>query len=343
MEPTWTDIGSAVGQIASAIISLVGFIFVYLQIRQTNENLRQSNHTAIYSINTELYKFFAENSTLRPFFHDGVMPTEKDMNKVLSVSELFADFFEFILVERDSLAPEIRQPWLNYMKKIFANSPGFRIFIHKNKDQYCEELLNLFANVAPSIPDQVATCEDVKTEKDFFEVDSIYQECFGKSSVPTDLQHSWWLKQPGGIIALKENQVTIGAVSFWDISKKCFELLMHGKIKEREISADDLTVENSGYLYISEAAIKDDYRNKKLSFLLLRKTILSIEEKFKQLKGKRNLQILALGFSSEGEIILRKLGFQKILDATQTADNQPLFHLKIESMESVLEIKKALL
>ncbi len=151
MENSWTDVGSAIGQIASAIISLVGFIFVYRQIKQTNDNLKQSNHTAIYSINTELYKFFAENSKLRPYFHDGATPTDEDINKVLSVSELLADFFEFILVEKNSLAPEIRQPWLNYMKKIYAQSPGFRQFIHINKDQYCDELLNLFANVAPSI------------------------------------------------------------------------------------------------------------------------------------------------------------------------------------------------
>jgi len=340
MQPDWTEIAQGVGSIASAIISLLGFVFVYRQIRQTNANLKQSNHTAIYSINTELYKFFAENSDLRPYFHDGKIPSDQDLNKVLSVSELLADFFEFILVEKDSLAPEIRQPWLNYMKKIFASSPGFRKFIHVSKDQYCEELLSLFANVAPSVPETEIVCRKLANESEFYKIDKIYQECFGDSSVPTEIQKSWWMKQPQGIIALETGNMIVGSVSFWDVSYDLFDKLKSGVAKERDIVAEDLPIRSSGYVYISEAAIKQEFRNKKFSFLLLRKVILEIEARF---KINKKMQILALGYSIEGEILLNKIGFTKILEADKTGDGQPLYLLKIDKNEEIMNIKKAIL
>lgn len=336
MEHDWTEIAQGVGSLASAIISLLGFYFLYRQISQTNENLRQSNHTAIYSINTEIYKFFAENSELRPYFHENKPLNESDKNKVLSISELLGDFFEFIIVEKDSLAPEIKQPWLNYMKKIYANSPGFRLFIHDNKEQYSEELLSVFANVAPTIPEIEIECRTLSNEIEFYELDTIYQNCFGTSSVPTDVQKSWWQSQKSGIFALFKNSQIIGGVSFWNINHESYKLLTKGIINEKQILPEHLSDLQSGYFYISEVVVSQEHRNKKYSLLLLRKVITFLEEKIK----KGGIQILALGYSNEGISLLSKLGFEEILSEHQTPDKQPLYLLRIKDYDEILKLKK---
>ena len=47
------DLINTIATAASSIISIIGFYFLYKQLKKTNETLKQSNHTAIYTINTE--------------------------------------------------------------------------------------------------------------------------------------------------------------------------------------------------------------------------------------------------------------------------------------------------
>jgi Acetyltransferase (GNAT) family len=169
----------------------------------------------------------------------------------------------------------------------------------------------------------------------FQQVDQLYQSCFGAASVPTQTQYAWWQKQPDGIIALQENNNLIGAASLWSISPQAFERFSAGILRERDLSSDDLSSNNEGYLYLSEVALQPSHRNRGLSYYLLRGIMLTIEEKFNRLPGKKALQVLALGYSTEGKVILQKMGFEKIREATETADEQALFCLTIQSRESI--------
>src|SRR5688572_15712705 len=141
-----------IASVVSATISVIGFWAIWWQIKQTNKNLSQSNHTAIYSINTEIYKFFAEQSDLRSYFHRNKALTRFDPNRdrVFSLSELLADFFEFILVEKDLLANDIREPWSIYRKKVYKRSAAFREFMRINGDQYSERLRKEFKEIDPA-------------------------------------------------------------------------------------------------------------------------------------------------------------------------------------------------
>ncbi|MDI1255442.1 MAG: hypothetical protein PSV16_05015 [Flavobacterium sp.] len=342
MEPSWTDIGSAVGQLASAFISLVGFYFVWTQIKQTNKNLRQSNHTAIYSINTEIYKFFAEHSELRPYFHEEKPLTKDDenRNKVFSLSELLADFFEYILVEKDSLAPEIKEPWRNYIKKIYVKSSAFREFIHTSKDQYSNELLSVFAETNFSHTDLIYSVRHLQNEKEFNMLDSIYQSCFGEHSVPTQRQKEWWTKSNSNILGLFSDKKIVGGVSFWNINFKTFEKLKTGQLKERDITIDDFDKSLKNLYYLSDLAIIEDCRQKLYSNLLLRNLVEQIENNADKNLG---IKVLAFAFSESGNRILIRLGFEKIKDASETLDNQDLFLLNLKNHKDIKKIKKCLL
>jgi hypothetical protein len=337
----WTDMAQGIGSIAGALISLVGFYFVYKQIKQTNDNLRQSNHTAIYSINTDLYKFMAENSHLRPYFYDGKKPDDEHKNGVFSLSELLADFFEFILIEENSLSEEIRKPWANYRKMIYQKSPGFRRFLHENIEQYSDKMINDFWAIATSISIDNLRCQPVTNTADFTAIDQLYQSCFKESSIPTEVLNAWWTKQQCGLISLRNHDDIVGALSFWSLTQTSFSRLSSGQLKERELSADDLSVKNEGYIYISEIAISEHYLGKGYSFLLLQAVIFEVEKLFKSTNKK--LSLLALGYSNEGKALLAKMNFKQILDASQTVDKQALYLLEIKSHEDIKNIIKVIL
>lgn len=144
----WTQIAQALGSVGGAVISLFGFAAVTWQIRINTMTMRQSNHIAIYSNSTEIWKMIAEKSYLRPYFYDGKIMLSDDENRdmIFSVAELIADSFEYILIDKMLIAPEIWEPWENYMKKIYRKSSAFREFIEINQDQYSRKLVKLLSD-----------------------------------------------------------------------------------------------------------------------------------------------------------------------------------------------------
>jgi hypothetical protein len=68
---------------------------------------------------------------------------DENRDMVFSVAELIADSFEYILIDKKLIAPEIWIPWENYMKKIYKKSSAFREFIEINQDQYSDKLVRL--------------------------------------------------------------------------------------------------------------------------------------------------------------------------------------------------------
>lgn len=160
------------------------------------------------------------------------------------------------------------------------------------------------------------TLDFIKTEEDFFEVDTLYQSCFGVASIPTQVQYAWWKKFPQGIIGLYHNNLIIGALSYWTLNTKAFEQLSKGKLSEKEIPSSQINPLKPSGIYISEIALKKEYRHLKIAHLLM---------DFFHEKRPKNIPILALAYSVEGKRILEKEGFKLLLTAAQTADYQDLY------------------
>lgn len=151
----WTDILQAYGSIASAIISIVGFILVWRQIKLTNDTLKQNNQTSIYTISTDIFKYLADNSHLRPYFYENKELEDKDPNaqQLLVFCEVMADFFEYILIEKDILDQNLFEPWKFYMRKIYKNSPVFRKYIEENKELCTETLRDILFSSIEKVED----------------------------------------------------------------------------------------------------------------------------------------------------------------------------------------------
>lgn len=178
-------------------------------------------------------------------------------------------------------------------------------------------------------------------KKDFYIVDSLYQACFGESSIPTETQLKWFLEQPEGIICLRNSKEIIGALSYWFITDSDFQNLSSGKIKESQLKVTSTTLNDTTNqkIYISEIALKTNYRGQRNSLSLLIDLISQLEVKF----AGGEMVLLALGYSKQGQNLLIHLGFKEILSSEQTADKQPLYQLKIIDKLSFHQLKEQLI
>lgn len=180
----------------------------------------------------------------------------------------------------------------------------------------------------------------ITVEADFEKLDKIYQDSFGESSVPTNVLRDWWKTAPSGLIALYRNADVVGGMSVWPITESTYRRFRTGTVRERDITPEDLSpMAESRHFYASEIAIRVDERKHIGSLVALFSGSIDL------LISTRTfpLQILALGYSNEGENLMKKLGFHKLLDASKVSDQQPLFELVAHDKKQLQSIKNRFL
>lgn len=161
---------------------------------------------------------------------------------------------------------------------------------------------------------------------EFDRLDDLYQQCFGASSVPTDIQKDWWLHYRRGIIGVFLHEQLIGGLSYWPINEQTYFRLGEGILREREIASSDFDLSCPTYIYISEIAIMKDFRGKHYADLLLESFFVSVNEYVEQ---RKLLTLCAFAYSAAGASILTKYGFKKIADAQHTPDQLDFYVLRL--------------
>jgi len=162
----------------------------------------------------------------------------------------------------------------------------------------------------------------------FLQVDALYQECFCEAAVPTATLEQWWQAQPNGIIPLAEGNEMIGALSYWYISASDYQQLAAGKLLEKDLVICSANLVASGIIYISEMALKSQYRKQGKSALLVQKLF---EQIGKEYTWEHPLKITALGYSQEGLAVLKKMGLHKVLDAGQSVNGQAFLEMEVSN------------
>ena len=144
MNPETSNLLLAIGAIATPIISIIGFIFIFQQINQTNKSLKTQIHSSIYKLVFDVNGIFIDHPELRPYFYESlpIKQGDNDYNKVMNASELLLDFFEYVIVEEAHMDDKIVAGWKVYMKKMFLKSPSLKLFLDENKDQYNKTFLS---------------------------------------------------------------------------------------------------------------------------------------------------------------------------------------------------------
>jgi ribosomal protein S18 acetylase RimI-like enzyme len=168
------------------------------------------------------------------------------------------------------------------------------------------------------------TIREIVTDAEFTVLDSIYQQCFGAASVPTEVQRSWWQKYPQGMLGLFADDEVIGGTSCWPVNDRTFDALLAGRLREKDITAGDFDFTHPHLYYFSDIAIIGHYREGKYAWRLMEELLTRTRS-----RGAAEIKILSLAYSAGGAHILQKSGFVKVAEAEKMADGQPLYLLQI--------------
>jgi GNAT superfamily N-acetyltransferase len=166
----------------------------------------------------------------------------------------------------------------------------------------------------------------VTEEMTLYAVDAIYQDCFEASSVPTEVQYTWWKTQPEGVLALQHGDEVVGGISFWSVSEQVFRGLYDGLLRERDIVLSPIVPAPKGFMYLSEIAIAPPYRGRGHTMLLLEAFLQSVRQR---LHIYPSIAVLALGYSEGGMAVLEKINFRQVRTAADTKDGMPLYQLDL--------------
>lgn len=147
VEVKWTDKVQAMCGVLTLVATIIGFIFLSIQITQAKHALQASAHTAIYAQIQTIDQIFVDKPSLRKFFYDNydfpADATEKEKEAVVPVADVMQDFFEHVTLQRENL-PENKWPlWLKYMRFVYDNSPVMRRHLKENAAMYDPEYVKL--------------------------------------------------------------------------------------------------------------------------------------------------------------------------------------------------------
>lgn len=143
-----TDLMQAWAAIGGLIVSIVGFLFVYKQIKQVNSSIKSNTHSSIATNSFECSRFLFENIELYKYFYQNIEPDKnsKDYDKAYLFSEIIMDHFQFIFLERENMDKEIFEKWKLYMKGLYSTSPILKLYLTENRSTYDSGTAQLLEN-----------------------------------------------------------------------------------------------------------------------------------------------------------------------------------------------------
>jgi hypothetical protein len=130
-------------------ITLVGFIFIYFQIRATRRAIEAQTRASIASRESEIQKIIVQFPNLRNILFARDMPDEgtDDFNRVVILCAMYCDFFEYFLVEERASGSRSREAYRSYAQNLIDKSITFRTFVERNRRYYSRELGAFFDSV----------------------------------------------------------------------------------------------------------------------------------------------------------------------------------------------------
>lgn len=144
----WDAIG-ALGQWASALITFVGFYFLWKQLKGEREVLEVQTSAQVYESGMDVLKTFIENGELRSYFYDCAPLPEKSepdnlWSRVMTSCEIMCDQWENIFLSQNALGRGTNDVWDKYKKGIYLTSPSLRYFLVQEGYRYDSSFIALF-------------------------------------------------------------------------------------------------------------------------------------------------------------------------------------------------------
>lgn len=137
----FSGFGQWVGAIAGVlgvVVTVVGFIFVWRQIRDQKQALETQTSWTMYEASLAVLNTFVENPELRPFFYEKQSLPEEGLmrHKVLAAAEVVADHLENIVSSGECGAIDVDTyyVWVKYMWLIGLRSEVMQEFLMDTRE-----------------------------------------------------------------------------------------------------------------------------------------------------------------------------------------------------------------
>ncbi len=134
----WNASGAG-GTWAGALVALVGFVFVFLQLTRETREIQNQTKWQVYSNGLTTLNVFVDHPELRAYFYGNDLPLPEDAilkNQVFAAAEMLADHWESTMLSDDTLNNEVDALWRIYMLGIYCRSPALREFLKNENEGY---------------------------------------------------------------------------------------------------------------------------------------------------------------------------------------------------------------
>lgn len=169
------------------------------------------------------------------------------------------------------------------------------------------------AGVHTLLPEPDDEVRPVRNEAELKLISELDQHYFGARSANFAMLRSWWKRYPQGVYILQKSGAVAGAVGIWPLSERMFEEIADGKAEETELATQSVVSARSRrsrrYWYFGDIVMHPDWQGKRLSLRLIEGAArLWLSEGMLA----PEVDIVGLGFSNDGEALLRKLNFLQV-------------------------------
>lgn len=143
--PDWTAVTMAVTSILALLITGLGLLAVYVQIRKLKEAVWGDTHAKLCEQSLDVLRFIAERPATYAYFYHGKALEAGDPNEVevLLTCEAVANYLEHIVLQRENLPEGQWTTWRAFVKSTYDSSPALRAFLSRHPVWYAKELQEL--------------------------------------------------------------------------------------------------------------------------------------------------------------------------------------------------------
>jgi hypothetical protein len=144
-------VGIAIGTFFGVIATIIGFIIVYLQIREIRHELHSQAQSTLFTQENALMKTLLEHADLYPYFVEGkdIVKEDSQYYRVSLIADMVATHWQHVFMQKDYLPDHAWPLWQHYMRSIYSTSPALRQCLRENSESLADQLLEIFKGVQP--------------------------------------------------------------------------------------------------------------------------------------------------------------------------------------------------
>lgn len=137
---------SSIISVIAVLISLAGILYQHNEVTITESQRELEVHALLIERNSNILEIFVEKPNLRKYFYDNI-PVGNDnteQTQVMTMAELWTDFFEQVTIQLPYLSPSMVPTWRCYAIDMYKSSPAIRKHFTERRAWYALQLRNLW-------------------------------------------------------------------------------------------------------------------------------------------------------------------------------------------------------